>query len=303
MLSPTSQPSGWIREEWGHGEIHRFMRYWPQLNDLNDESFPLIVVDDNGSRPGPEHEGVARFTTFLNLNCIVRSKSDVAMTEDVEALAHSVLKYLHSEPSLHTQALDIMVVESEDQGAYSTVSGSQANIMHRIRVIWYDTVQAVTASSDTDVYGIQWLDTARDKLVARLETLKTIMASGYTPTFDHVYSRHKVPDMALNALSVGLDNVEQENFSNSTSGASVQFSVQFSLRVHTGYIDELIDDQEVGRLVNSVVNHLRSKVNLEDGFRIFDISEVDIGTTFEDSESRGGQMIVTIGYANRYTQE
>lgn len=284
-------------------KIAEVKRFWPILDSLGNEEFPLIVVDDNGSQPGPEHAGVARFTTYLNINCIVRADTDPELATEVEHLAHSVLKYLYSEPSLHSQALDLMVVESEDQGAYSTVSGSQANIMHRIRVIWYDTVRTVTSSGDTDVYGVQWLDTARDKLVTRLNTLKTTMASGYTPTFDNVYARHRVPDMAMNAVSVGLDSVEQNHFADSGSAASIFFYVKFSVRVHTGYDDELIDDQEVGRLVNSIINHLRNKIDLADDYQLFDIEDVDTGVVFDESGSKGGQFKVTIAYANQFTQE
>lgn len=291
------------REAFDNPEIAEVKRFWPILDDLGDELFPLIVVDDNGSRPGPDYNGVARFTMVQNLNCIVRAQTDADMTADVEALASSVQKYLYSGPILHSQALDIKEIASEDLGAYSTASAKQANIMHQVRIIWYETVEDVDDPTGSDVYGVEWLDTARDKLVARLEVLKTTMASGYDPTFGNVYPRHTVPDLVLNAVSVGLDNVNQENFSASTNGASVQFYITFSVRVHTRYEDDEVDDQEVGRLVNSIVNHLRNKIDLEDNYRIFDIEEVDAIMTFDESETRGGQMMVTIGTTNRYTQE
>lgn len=285
-------------------DIADVVRFWPMLDELNDHRFPLIVVDENGNRPGPEHAGIRRFTTFVNVNCIVRTHTDeIELATDAENVASGVLKYLHSDPSLHSQVLDVMVVESEDHGAYSTVSAHHYNIMHRIRIIWHDTVQDVTSSSDTDVYGSQWLDDARDKLITRLTTLKTTMASGYMPTFGYLYHRHRIPDLQLNAVSVGIKDVTQDHFSDDASGASIQYYLRFGVRVHTAYLDEIADDQEVGRLVNSIVNQLRAQINLADGFHIFEISGINTDASFEESESRGGEFDVVVGIAVRHTQE
>jgi len=279
------------------------MRYWPQLDDETDDKFPMIVIDDNGNQPGPEHAGVGRFTTLLNINCITRSNTAVDMLADLETLANGVLKYLYSKPELHDNVLSLKVIGSEDQGAYSNITNFHASIMPRIRIIWHDTMRTVAAASGTDVYGTQWLDTARDKLVARIETLKTTMATGYSPTFGNVYARHKVPDLVLNAVSVGIADFQGEHFADGASGANIQYLVTFTVRVHTAYSDELVDDQEVGRLVNSLINHLRNKLNLADEFRIFGISGANVNAEFTESESKGAEFAVVVGIVVRHTQE
>jgi hypothetical protein len=283
--------------------VAEVMRGWPILDELQSESFPLIVVDDNGDQPGPEHGGVARFRTYLNINCIVRANTVPDMVDQVETLANGVRKYLYSAPVLHSQVLSVKVVESPNEGAYSSVADNHlANTMHRIRILWYETVQIVTTSADTDVYGEQWLDGARDKIVGRLTALMATMATGYTPTFTSVHQRHRIPDLVPNAVSVGVTDVRQDHFADSASGASIQYKVTFSVRVHTAFSDEIADDQEVGRLINSIVNDLRSHLNLGDGFRIFDISGADTDATFAESESRGGTFDVVVGLAVRHTQ-
>ena len=284
-------------------EVSVIKRYWPNLSELDESEFPLIVMDDNGDDPGPEYEGVVRFKAFLNISGVIISDTDDEMADDLDRLSQGMKKYFYSEPALHDNVLDVMLVESLDQGAYSSNFKSYANIMNRVRILYYATMRTVASSSDEDTYGEQWIDDARDKIVARLELLKTTMASGYTPTFSYVHPRHVVPDLFLNSVSVGIIGILREPFSGSANGISFQYGVRFSIRVHTAYDDQVVDDQEAGRLVNSIVNQLSSKVNLGDGYRVGQIEGIETDIGFEESETKGAQFEVVIGKAVRYAQE
>ena len=289
----------------GSQQVAKVARFWPHIFEpgFGPENFPLIVMDDNGDEPGPEYRGVRRFKTFLNISGVVRADTDQGLTEGIESLSESVRKYLHSEPTLHANVLDISLVETEDQGIFSRSSTRFASSLNRIRILWFDTLKTVAAPSGTDVFGDQWLDDARDSLETRINALKTTMATGYDPTFSNVYARHTVPDLKLNAVTIGVDSVDTEEFSGAQSGISTLYMMQFTVRVHTTYEDEFFDDQDVARLVNSLINKLKDKLQLATGVHIVDISDIGTDLTFAESESRGGEFTVTVRKAVTHTQE
>ncbi len=278
-------------------------RFWPYLLQENDDQFPMIIIDDNGNEPRLERAGVARIKTFLNISGVIRADDGDDLVKRNENMSAALLKYLYSEPDLGDTFLDLMPVETEDQGIYSQSSRSFASVLHRVRLLWYDTVRTVASNADTDVYGIQWIDDARDKLVARIEALKTTMATGYTPTFSYVYPRHLVPELRLNAVTIGVTDFSQEPFAGASSGVTSKYMISFTVRVHTAYEDQTADDQEVGRLINSIANKVQAQQNLGDGYRIEEISGIVTESEFSESESRGGEFTVTIGKAVLHAQE
>jgi len=153
-----------------------------------------------------------------------------------------------------------------------------------------------------EIYGTTWLETARDKIKALLDMLKTAMASGYSPTFSYVYERHNTAKLQLNAVSVGLqDAVEGEKAA--SNNVLEKFIVPFTLRVHTAYSGGVQDDQKNARLLNSIVNKLLANYNLGDGYRIEDVTDISASEEFADSHTLGGQMTVYVRKEVNYTQE
>lgn len=154
----------------------------------------------------------------------------------------------------------------------------------------------------TEVFGEAFLETARDKLVALMNALKTTMASGYDPTFSYVYERHNVAKLQLNAVSVGGgDSVEDEPM---WSGQHTAFwYVEFTIRVHTAYADDNvgIDDRENARLLNSILNKLQVNLDLSDGYRIREITSLKI--TEEFGMTTGGELTCVVSVPIEYTQE
>lgn len=291
--------------DFGSVQVSKVERFWPLIFEVGygRENFPLIVMDDNGDQPGPEYRGVRRFKTFINVSAVVIDDTPAGLTEGIESLAEAIKKYLHSEPSLHDNVLDIALIENEDMGVFTRSTTHYASSLHRIRILWWDTLKAVAAPTGTDVYGDQWLDDALDSLITRIEALKTTMATGYDPTFSNVYARHTVPDLELNAVTVSAATVDTDEFSGSQAGISTLYGMNFSVRVHTGYEDDFFDDQDVGRLINSLINKLKAKLKLATGVHIVDISDISTDETFAESESRGGEFTVTVRKAVTHAQE
>ncbi len=154
-----------------------------------------------------------------------------------------------------------------------------------------------------EVYGTAYYETARDKLVALVTTLKTDMASD-DPTFSYIFERHEIANLQLNAVSIALDIAETigEGFSGSTKAVAHQMT--FSLRVHTSLAPYGIrDDQKNARLLNSLVNKMKQNVSLGDQYVLTAIDSIVPNAEFAESESFGGEMMITVKRGVVHTQD
>lgn len=278
----------------GEPRIAKVFRYFPQIDELKSEEIPCVVIEDNLNSPGPEHNGVTRFSTLLNVTALVRGLDPADLVTKIELMTEALTKYIYQNPSIHANVLSIMLVEREDIGIFTRSNQHIAEVMLAVRLLWFDTVGTVATPSGSDVFGTQWLDDARDKLVARLNLLKTTMSSGYDPTFSFVHERHVIPDLKLNAVSVGIEGGDQEEFGGAATGVSWTYNLVFSIRIHAAYLDEIMDDQKVGRLVNSIVNQLRAQQDLTGGYWVAGIGDIDTNAIFEESASQGGVFNVEV---------
>jgi hypothetical protein len=291
--------------------ISKVFRYWPRIDQLPQEQMPCVVIDDNGNVPGPVHDGLARFISLVNISAIVSGEDGDDLVDRMELMSEALTKYLHSDPDLHDNILDIMIVEREDIGIFSRLNRNLAEVMLAVRILWWDRVKAASTDTGTwDVWhqgGNQWLDDAGDKLYARITGLKTNMepdgSNTYLPLFSYTYPRHAIPDLTLNAVSMAFQSMEQEEFGGASSGNGWTYTMTFSVRVHTAYADQSVDDQEVARLMNSIINKLRARTDLTGGYWLREIGDVDTAAVFPESESQGGEFTVTIVTHVRHVQE
>jgi len=151
-----------------------------------------------------------------------------------------------------------------------------------------------------DVYGEQILDDALDKLYAALDSFKTATTAN-DPKISYAYRNHATADLRLNAATVQLDTADSV-----TRGASskslVDWTMEFSIRVHTAYTGGQRDARKVTRLLNSITNYLKERFNLGDGFRIEHVGSIEIDQDYEDSATYGGELTATISGCAEYTQ-
>lgn len=278
----------------GEVTIAKVFRYYPQIDQLNEQELPCVVIDDNQNIPGPEYNGVARFATTLNLTAFVVGDHPESLVEKIEQMSDALTKYIYKNPTIHDNVLSIRLVERDDIGIFTRSNQHFAEVLLSVRLLWFDTVGTVVTPSGTDVFGTQWLDDARDKLVARLNALKTTMSTGYDPTFSFVHERHVVPDLKLNAVSVGIQDASQEEFGGASTGVSWTYNMKFTVRIHVAYSDEIMDDQMVGRLINSIVNQLRAQQDLTGGFWVGAVEDIDTIVSFDESETQGGEFAVQV---------
>jgi hypothetical protein len=151
-----------------------------------------------------------------------------------------------------------------------------------------------------EIYNNSWSEDARDKLVARLTTLMSTMASGYNPTFSYIYECHNVANLQLNAVTVDLDSALAGPVGANQYAA--RWTMQFSIRVHTAYADGIVDGQKQARLLNSIAEGLKEDMDLADGHRIQALTELVTREGFEESDSIGGHLICVTTYDAQYTQ-
>jgi len=152
-----------------------------------------------------------------------------------------------------------------------------------------------------DVQGTQFADDARDKITTLMDAL-VVAAASDDPKLSHVYDRHMVAKLQLNAVSVDLDRVESE-FPGVQDGPRVEWQIRFSLRVHTGYEGDSVDGRTTTRLLEGVANKLMANQNLADRYRMVRIESIENNLTFTESATVGGQIIVLVSIDVVYTQD
>ena len=149
-----------------------------------------------------------------------------------------------------------------------------------------------------EVYSTSWLETAGDKIVAQLNALVTVMASGYDPKISHVYDHHNCAKLELPGVTIGIDTVAPEFEGVSSSGVTVEYPMVVTVRVHVAYVGGIPDNVKAGRLINSIVNYLKENLDLSDGYRVHSIPEIQLAQEFAESATYGAECTVVV---NTYT--
>lgn len=163
-----------------------------------------------------------------------------------------------------------------------------------------------------EVYQTPFIETGRDLLVGRLESLRaTLTAGAYSPSITDVLDGHVHADISPWDVSVSLEQATGEDGEFEKylgSGIGVKYRMLYSIRVHACYADEWIDTVAVERLLNSIVNKVAQKVNIQlsgsqPDYSVRGISEIETNLTFDESDTRGGQVKVLIAKNVEHMQE
>ena len=147
------------------------------------------------------------------------------------------------------------------------------------------------------IYGIStFLDDTRDQLVSDLNALLALMATdGTDPTISAVYSQHNEVMITLNAVSVDLEQYNAVPMG-LDDGTITDYTMIWSVRVHTAYQGGVVDGQKVTRLMDSIKGYLSTNKNF-DITKNYRIDTINVGVnleSFNESFTVGGEMLVTI---------
>lgn len=161
------------------------------------------------------------------------------------------------------------------------------------------------------VWGTQYIEAARTLLYARLTELVTQMTTGYDPKFVAAFDHHLVSAIRVNAITLGLERAEPVDGSSAvgTTGILAEHRMIFSIRVHTDYTGGWQDEQKQARLLESIENKLRARLTLASASQprsqifINAVGAIQIGQSFEDTNTIGGSIAVEVRSVVEHTQE
>lgn len=164
--------------------------------------------------------------------------------------------------------------------------------------------RAETAALTSLVYGEAFIETAHNKIVVLIESLKDFYATNdtYSPIINYVYDTHSIAKLQLNGVTVDLESGDPGQFE-MLPDYKVDYRLKYEVRIHTDYDDGINDIKKNRRLLNSLLNKLNANRYLGDYYRIIEISEIDPNRQFEESASLGGSFIVTVLVSIEHLQE
>lgn len=145
---------------------------------------------------------------------------------------------------------------------------------------------------------------ARDKLKALLDALIPAMATdSIVPALNYAYDNHIIANLQLNAVTIEMADLDTQYMGvGAPSGVNLKYIIPFEIHVHTAYENGRMDTVKNMRLLNSITNYLNVNRNLEDGYRINLMSNLNNQQEFDDSRTRGGSMEVIIYVYINHTQ-
>ena len=132
------------------------------------------------------------------------------------------------------------------------------------------------------------------------------LLNGYEPSplWSAVYDKHEEANLVVPSLSVGVETdtpltddaaiVQQELLDN--------HNIQLSIRVHMNYRLGPIDTNEVVDIVDAIIRWIREHINLDGGYRIFDVTGVAYNVEHTSSGTLGAEIIVNIHKVEYYIQ-
>ncbi len=154
-----------------------------------------------------------------------------------------------------------------------------------------------------EVYGVTFIETGKDKLIAILTALISTMSTGYDPTISYVYEKHQTAKLLLNAVTIDM-NASEDSDPNWSTDIHRRYFTEYTVRVHTGYTpDGITDGQKISRLINSLVNKFGDNLTLGDGYRIEDIINFENQQEYSESATFGGGFSVVVSIDVTHTQE
>lgn len=153
-----------------------------------------------------------------------------------------------------------------------------------------------------DVRNQQFADDIHDNIDTLMATLVTESAA-YTPKLSYSYDRHKVGKLQLNAVTVDFITGSCD-LAGSDTANRVLWRLTYSIRVHTGYTGDIVDGRTTQRLMEDICVQLCENWNiLTTGAFIESIDAVQNNQAFDDSQTVGGEITISVLFDTSYVQD
>jgi hypothetical protein len=139
-------------------------------------------------------------------------------------------------------------------------------------------------------------DGLRDSVKTHLDTLISAMKTGFTPTINYAYNYHSYVPIILNGVSIGIDSVDNAQEYGLSGGSLHYYEIRLSLRVHVGYVGDVVDQQTVMQLIQSLDNYFNTHKELNSSPRYILTGTLSISPNlvFNESYTIGGEIIFAV---------
>lgn len=243
-----------------------------------------------------ESDTYVRYAMTPSLFFLIKSGEEMA--DQVEYAVADAKKIINAGIDLGDNVLSVKI---EGFAPYTIQdSPGYAAVDIRLRIIYYES-KGTAAATLTDVYGTSdWIYNAHQYLYVKLQAMLTDIAA-LNPRVSYAHDKHNLAELKNNAVSVGLESADDE-LGGLESGVFVRHTATFSVRVHTGYAGEQLDDKETMMLLNTVSAYLHRYHKLADNYRIRQFMDYNARMSFDESASIGGQFLVRVEMPLLHTQ-
>lgn len=139
--------------------------------------------------------------------------------------------------------------------------------------------------------------TAHSKVVALL--------SAATPSapWSYVYGRHATANLLLPAISVQVEtDTPLESKAIEQSELHDNRAIRLSIKIHTAYRLGATDLDSAKTIADAVIRELREHVNLNDGYRIFEVEGTAYDVEHTSSATTGAEIQFNIHKVEYYEQ-
>ena len=264
---------------------------------FKNETPIMMMVDTGDDQLIVEDNLFKRFIFTIEPSYFISGYKWSEALEELNAFSNSIHEYIESSPDLGENFLALQFLEN--LGYDYNPKDNETHSLVRLQLIYCRPVSNSSVPG-TDIYGEDFLDTAKNKIITELTALKTSMVSD-DPTFSYIYEKHATAKLQLNAVSIELDSVEPtDEFANDYN---VRYDLNYSIKVHTAYAGGYNDSRVNARLLNSILNKLKGNKDLGDHYRLANISEVIPDEEYEDSATLGGSLLATVQVVITHDEE
>lgn len=260
---------------------------------------PLALVGDLGvERLISRAPDGSRYAAEFLLRAVVSPNSNEQLWPEVSNAIFAIRDWLHKAPTdrqIHANVIRFLYKQNTINRYSETMKGGDA-LLEATLHYWEPRI----APALSFVYGEDITKTALDLIITQLGLLKNAIGSNI-PGIDNIYNGHEFAGIKPTAITVGLDNADEET-DGWSSDVRVAWRPVYSIRVITDVMGGERDSQRVLFLLQGIANWFKEHINLTDTVRVDDVQIISAGVNFEEVELYGGELLLTTRESVIYTQ-
>lgn len=139
------------------------------------------------------------------------------------------------------------------------------------------------------------LNTVRTDMVTLLDNFRlSLKELSILPNITVALDNHQAPGAPHPYATVGLQSVEFEYLSRTSTAYEVRLSMEVEVWLHFNRMDSQFDEREKWALVNSLINYLKNRSTISASFDQFLLKDVQGNTTFPFSQTQGAVLHLTV---------